>query len=179
MSEDDPRFPAMAAEARRKPDPEKPEFPHAGCDGIIWATETCCRGTPEPKAILGSSNERKMPPFARLSDLQGCLASAAGPVHGVFVTAVVTGKRLESVLGDPCACVGSPDAVIREPRTMASGKRLAARLEDAMEKGGAVTTAFPTVLIRGRSPAATFDAPQPGPTWLRQVADSAAPFVRA
>lgn len=120
-----------------------------------------------------------MPPASRLSDVHACPVMPAGPVVGPCVPTVLTGKLPQTVLGDLCACLGPPDAVVRGSRNVFVGKRNASRIGDSTAKGGALVMGFPTVLIGERTPVVQLDWSQAGAPCLKAAAAAGSPFVRA
>ena len=123
-----------------------------------------------------------MPPATRMTDVHACLLMPAGPVTGPCVPTVLTGRMPQAVVGDLCACIGPPDAIVRGSASVFVGKRPSARIGDATAKGGATILGWPTVIIgdAGGGAGGPGGVPvAPGGECLRDAAAASQPFVRA
>ncbi len=95
-----------------------------------------------------------MPAAARITDMHTCpLATPnphiGGPITGACVPTVLIGGLPAAVVGDLCACVGPPDALVKGSKTVIIGGRLAVRQGDMTAHGGVIVGGFPTVIIGG------------------------------
>lgn len=60
---------------------------------------------------------------------------------------VLTGMMPQARVGDPCLCVGPPDAIAMGSFTVLVGGMPAARMGDLCTHGGTLIIGFPTVMI--------------------------------
>lgn len=100
-----------------------------------------------------------MPPAARITDMHTCpmqtpafpspIPHVGGPIVGPGVSNVLIGKVPAAVMGDMCACVGPPDAIVKGSSTVMIGGRPAARMGDSTVHGGTIIVGCPTVMIGG------------------------------
>jgi uncharacterized Zn-binding protein involved in type VI secretion len=97
------------------------------------------------------------PPAGRVTDMHLCpmatpglppVPHIGGPVLAGAPT-VLTGGLPQARLGDPCMCVGPPDAVATGSATVLVCGLPAARMGDATVHGGALLIGMPTVIIGG------------------------------
>lgn len=94
-------------------------------------------------------------PAARLGDMHTCpmvtgvVPHVGGPILPPCVPMVLIGNQPAAVVGDPCTCVGPPDAIAMGSATVLIGGRMAARMGDLTVHGGVITVGCPTVLIGG------------------------------
>lgn len=92
-------------------------------------------------------------PAARMTDLHSCAATLATPAGAAPVLAgnptVRIGGMPAAALGDPCACIPTPDPITGGSATVLIGGRPAARLGDPTAHGGALITGCFSVLIGG------------------------------
>jgi uncharacterized Zn-binding protein involved in type VI secretion len=65
------------------------------------------------------------------------------------VPTVLICKLPAAVVGDNCACVGPPDAIVMGSATVLIGGKPAARVGDSTAHGGSIVMGCPTVLIGG------------------------------
>ena len=97
-----------------------------------------------------------MPSAARLTDMHDCpmhtpgvpsIPHVGGPIVGPGMVTVLIDGMPAAVVGDSCACVGPPDAIIAGSHTVMIGGKPAARIGDATAHGGHIVTGSPTVQI--------------------------------
>lgn len=97
-----------------------------------------------------------MLPAARLTDMHICPMAdgpkphVGGPIVGPGAPTVLVLGLPAARVGDMCACVGPPDAIVMGSSTVLIGGLPAARLTSASAHGGLVVgPGAPTVLIGG------------------------------
>lgn len=95
-------------------------------------------------------------PAARIGDMHVCpmvtglVPHVGGPIIlGCFT--VLTGKRPQARVTDPCVCVGPPDMIAMGSPTVFVGGLMAARIGDPTVHGGKIVTGLFTVLIGEQS----------------------------
>jgi uncharacterized Zn-binding protein involved in type VI secretion len=95
-----------------------------------------------------------MPAAARVGDNHTCLAAnpngdphKGGPILAGAPTTVIIGKKPAATIGNPCTCVGPPDAIKSGSGSVFINKRKAARQFDQTVHGGIVSSGFATVII--------------------------------
>ena len=94
---------------------------------------------------------------ARVSDVHICpmQTPAVVPVPHVgglllpLPTTVLIGEAPAASVGQPCLCVGPPDAIMQGSMTVFVNGRPAVRMGDSTAHGGKVVSGWPTVLIGG------------------------------
>ena len=93
-----------------------------------------------------------MPPAARVTDMHVCpmvtgvVPHVGGPILMGSPTTLI-GFMPAARVGDPCICVGPPDAIAMGSTTVLIGGMPAARLGDPTTHGGSIILGCPTVMI--------------------------------
>lgn len=94
-----------------------------------------------------------MPPAARLSDnhvcpmVTGVIPHVGGPIFPQTQSTVMIGNLPAARVGDPCVCVGPPDAIAKGSPTVLILNMMAARMGDTTVHGGSIVKGEPTVMI--------------------------------
>lgn len=98
-----------------------------------------------------------MMPAARATDMHVCpmqtpalppIPHVGGPILPMPSTVLIGGLP-SAGLGQPCVCVGPPDAILMGSMTVLVNNRPQARLGDTTAHGGTIVFGFPTVLVGG------------------------------
>ena len=96
-------------------------------------------------------------PAARMLDMHVCpmqtpaivpIPHVGGPVMPLPST-VLIGCLPAATVGQPCICVGPPDAIVTGGFTVLINGRPAARMTSQTAHGGTIVMGWPTVLIGG------------------------------
>jgi uncharacterized Zn-binding protein involved in type VI secretion len=94
-----------------------------------------------------------MPPAARITDMHTCpmfdgpKPHVGGPILPPGVPNVLIGGLPAAVVGNPCTCVGPPDAIVKGSMKVMIGGRPAARMGDQTAHGGVIVAGYPLVMI--------------------------------
>lgn len=98
-----------------------------------------------------------MLPAARATDMHLCPMMTPGPVPIPHVggpilpmpSTVLIGNLPAATVGQPCICIGPPDAIAKGSMTVLINSKPAARMGDLTAHGGCIMMGMPTVLIGG------------------------------
>jgi uncharacterized Zn-binding protein involved in type VI secretion len=100
-----------------------------------------------------------MPNAARITDMHTCpmqtpavpspIPHVGGQIVGPGVPTVLIGGLPAAVMGDMCACTGSPDSIVKGSSTVMIGGKPAARMGDKTAHGGSIIIGCPNVIIGG------------------------------
>ena len=96
-------------------------------------------------------------PAARMTDMHMCPMMTPGPVPIPHVggpnmpmpATVLIGNLPAATLGQPSACAGPPDSIVKGSSSVLVGGKPLARMTDTTMHGGLLMLGFPTVLVGG------------------------------